>query len=308
MRGSSAAVLIRAVGKLPLNVARLLGRCAGWLLWHLPNDTRRTTETNLALALPELPDAKRRQLASASLVETVETACEIACIWQMPLPRILALIEQVDGKALVDEALAEGRGVVLIAPHLGNWEITNYFIGQHYPLVAMYAPPKLEALETLIHQARERSGGQLVPANKRGVVAVFKHLRAGGVTGILPDQEPAHKSGVFAEFFGIPALTPVLVSKLVQETGAVPVVIFAIRLPSGQFRISFRPVDNGVFSQDLVESAGAMNRAIESAVREAPAQYQWEYKRFRKRPPGQPALYAPSRKHLKRMARAARSS
>lgn len=308
MKGRGAAFLIRAVGKLPLNFARLLGRMAGRLLWLIPNDARRTTETNLKLALPELTDQERRQLAIASLAETCETACEIACLWQMPVSRIVTLIEQVDGRAMVDDALAEGRGVVLIAPHLGNWEVTNYYIGQHYPLVAMYAPPRLDALESLILGARERSGGQLVPANKRGVVAVFKHLRAGGVTGILPDQEPSHRSGVFAPFFGIQALTPVLVSKLVQETGAVPVVIYALRLATGGFRVTFRSVDSAMLSEDLAVSAGAMNKAIEAAVREAPIQYQWEYKRFRKCPPGEPPRYAPSRKHIKRMARAARSS
>jgi KDO2-lipid IV(A) lauroyltransferase len=196
----------------------------------------------------------------------------------------------------------------LIAPHLGNWEITNYFVARHYPLVAMYAPPKLVALEKLIHAARERSGGQLVPANKRGVVAIFKHLRNAGVTGILPDQEPATKSGVFAPFYGHKVLTPVLVSKLIQETRAEAILVYALRLANGRFRLVFRPAHDAIYQSDIATSAAAMNRSIELAIREAPEQYQWEYKRFRKRPAGEPRRYPISTKQRKRIARSTSDS
>ena len=114
---------------------------------------------------------------------------------------------------------------------------------------------------------------------------MFKRLLAGGVVGILPDQQPKAGEGEFAPFFGTPALTMVLLSRLAQRTGATVLFAFAERLPRGTgFRIHIRPAPEGIADPDLPAAVAALNRGVEECVRIAPSQYQWAYKRYSIRP------------------------
>jgi KDO2-lipid IV(A) lauroyltransferase len=113
-------------------------------------------------------------------------------------------------------------------------------------------------------------------------------LSAGGVIGILPDQQPKAGEGQFAPFFGTPALTMVLLSRLAQRTGATVLFAFAERLPRGAgFRIHILPAPHGIADDDLPSAVAALNRGVEDCVCMAPAQYQWAYKRYSIRPPQQ---------------------
>lgn len=144
-------------------------------------------------------------------------------------------------------------------------------------------------------RVRSRSGSELVPTDRRGIVRLFTILRGRGVVGILPDQTPRRRGGAgaeFAPFFGIPAITMTLSSKLLQKTGAKALVTYAQRLPDGQgFKMVIREADEGIYSKDITESLTAMNESVERCIREAPTQYQWEYKRFRRTAPGEKPVY-----------------
>ena len=207
--------------------------------------------------------------------------------WMWAPERTLSKVKAVHNEEVIREALDQGKGVILIAPHLGNWEMIGLYVGKHFPLTAMYRPPRLEALDKLIRDQRERMGATLAPANVKGVRMAIKALRAGRVLGILPDQEAEDGSGVFAPFFGVDAYTMKLLPQLASQTGAVVVSAFAERLPDGRgFEIHYHRADDAVNSKDLVESATAMNAEVEHCVRQVPEQYQWEYKRFQRRPEG----------------------
>jgi KDO2-lipid IV(A) lauroyltransferase len=120
-----------------------------------------------------------------------------------------------------------------------------------------------------------------------GVRTLFKRLLVGGVVGILPDQQPKAGEGEFAPFFGTPALTMVLLSRLAQRTGATVLFAFAERLPRGEgFRMRFLPAPEGIDAEDLPAAVAALNRGVENCVKIAPAQYQWAYKRYSIRPAG----------------------
>jgi KDO2-lipid IV(A) lauroyltransferase len=121
---------------------------------------------------------------------------------------------------------------------------------------------------------------------------LFTILREGGVVGILPDQTPIREGGEFAPFFGIPALTMTLASKLIQKTGAKPLITYAKRLPDGQgFKIVIREAEAGMSSSDLTLSLAALNQSVEKCIADVPTQYQWEYKRFRRTAPGEKPIY-----------------
>ncbi len=283
--------LFRLLGLLPLNASRALGVVVGWLLWLTRGRAVHITRTNLALCWSELNDDERRQLGRRSLVETAKTGAEVGAIWRRPYAWLEQYILEVEGEALFRQKLAAGKGLILLAPHLGNWEVTAPFVAGHAPLTALYQPVPWPELDALVLAGRSKSGIRMAPTNHRGVVQLLKALKRGEMVGILPDQVPERDSGAaVAPFFGLPALTMTLVHNLVQRTGCETLCIWAQRVPGG-FRVIFQDTDPGIHSDDEQVSVAALNASIEACVRRAPEQYQWEYKRFRRLPEGYPNYY-----------------
>ncbi|WP_240548611.1 lysophospholipid acyltransferase family protein [Cobetia sp. 4B] len=246
---------------------------------------RRVTRQNLGQAFPQLDSQARARLASDSLAHSTATMLELGKVWLGDEDAVRDSILEVHGRNLLDEARAEGRGVIVLAPHFGNWEVLNFWLSSHFPFTAMYEPPKFERLDPIIRNGRERMGASLVPTNSRGVAALLKALKRAEAIGILPDQEPGRGSGVFADFYGRPAYTATLLPKLVARTDARVVTGVAQRLEDGHgFAIHFLAADEGVYCEEEVASARGVNASVEAAIALAPAQYQWEYKRWRKSP------------------------
>jgi KDO2-lipid IV(A) lauroyltransferase len=121
---------------------------------------------------------------------------------------------------------------------------------------------------------------------------LYGHIRAGGGAGILPDQQPSAGQGRFAPFYGNPALTAVLVPRLVQRTGCIVLASVCERLRGGRYRVHVLPVDEAIHSEDMVASLTAMNQAIEKCIAIDPAQYLWSYRRFKTQPEGVEDFYA----------------
>ena len=177
-----------------------------------------------------------------------------------------------------------GRGVVVLAPHLGNWEVLGLHLGMLGQVVSLYEPVKLEMLSNLIVRARQRSGALLVPTTKRGLASLVKSVKAGHIAGILPDQVPTKgASGENVEFMGNLCSTGTLSSNIIRRTGALAVFGFAQRI-SGGFQIRYLPASDKIYSEDISESLTALNTGVEKCISYCPEQYQWEYKRFRTHP------------------------
>ncbi|HKK13863.1 MAG TPA: lysophospholipid acyltransferase family protein [Gammaproteobacteria bacterium] len=291
-RASLVRLLLRGFALLPLPVAHGVGAALGWLLSVVPNSLRRTSETNLRLCLPEVSADRRRRLVRRSLVETGKTAAESGAVWLWPPERVMPLVRETVNERLMEDAVAAGRGVILATPHLGSWEMAGLHASVRFGITSLYRPPRMAELETLLRRARERTGARLVPTDAGGIRALYHALGRGEVMGILPDQEPAPGAGVFAPWFGVPAYTMSLLSRLARKTGAPVIFIYAERLPFGRgFRLHYRGADPAVASADPREAAAALNRSVEACVRALPAQYQWSYRRFRTRPDGQAPVY-----------------
>jgi len=248
-------------------------------------DSRRITRHNLALCFPELSDIEREKLAQSSILETAKFACEQGRVWLRPVSEVLASIVSVSGQEFLERALARGKGVIVLAPHIGNWELCGLHLDRCAQTTYLYKPPKLEGFEEAIVSYRGRAGARLAPTTRKGIAMLVRALESGEIVGILPDQEPALDSGVFAPFFGVPALTMTLVAKLALRTGATAVVMYAERLSAGKgFAIRIAEVDSNVAAADPCVAASALNQVVEQCVREVPSQYQWEYRRFKHQP------------------------
>lgn len=274
--------LLKILSVMPWPVLALLAWLMAKLAWVFNSDMRRITELNIGYCFAEKTAKEQTTMAKASMLETAKVAVEMPKVLLQKPEKSLAQIVGVNGQEHLDAAQNAGQGVVLLAPHLGNWEYLGLWLGKKYDCVSLYKPGKSELLNDIVRHGRSQSGATLMPTNKKGVLAVLKHLRKGGVTGILPDQVPEEKtSRVYANFYGQKAPTMTLVGNLLQKPNMASVVAFARRLPKGKFIIEIQPVAADIYNKDAVVAATALNQAVENVIALAPAQYQWEYKRFK---------------------------
>ncbi|PIE44034.1 MAG: lipid A biosynthesis acyltransferase [Gammaproteobacteria bacterium] len=287
-----AVVLMKGIALLPLKMVQGLGSGVGTLLFWANLKPAQITRINLTLCFPEKNKQELDALVKRSLQETAKTMLEFAVVWFREAKAVLALVRSVEGEELVENAVSQGRGILFLGPHHGNWEVAGLYLASRYRMASMYRPPKMKKLEQVITLARSRTGAELLPTTQRGVARLLSILKKGGTAGVLPDQVPSPNSAEFAPFFGQNAHTMTLVTKLAQRIRPKLIVVFALRLPEGQgYKLCFREAAEGVESDDLAVSLAAVNRSVENAVLEAVPQYQWEYKRFRRRLPGQKKLY-----------------
>lgn len=292
MSARLAKLLLDAFAALPLRVNQALGAFIGWVATLVPSRMRHVTQRNIALCFPDMGKAERKRLERQSLIETGRTLTEAGPLWRWPREKLLEITRETPGLDAVEQARAESQGIIILAPHIGAWELVGLYASIRWPMTSLYKPPKQAAMDAPMREARERLGATLVPTDASGVKALLQALRRGEVIGILPDQEPTGGQGVFAPFLGQPAYTMVLASRLVGRGSARAFFTFAERLPRGQgFRLHFIPAEEDFYSADVETSAAALNRGVEACIRIAPAQYQWSYKRFRNRPQGLPKAY-----------------
>ncbi len=242
------------------------------------------TRTNIYLCFPQLSQVERNVLITQSLIETCKTFSELGILWLWQPDKVLKLIEKVSNEDCLQQALQKGKGVILLTPHLGAWEMAGLYASANYHLTALYRPPKLIGLNKIIHTARERAGGKLLATDKKGVRSLLQALHRGEIAGILPDQVPS-SGGVFAPFFGIPAYTMGLVARLSQKTGAKVIFTYAERTSNG-FHIHFLPAPKNIDSNNLEIAGTALNQGVEQCVNSCCNQYQWSYKRFKQHPSG----------------------
>jgi KDO2-lipid IV(A) lauroyltransferase len=284
--------LLRLTARLPLSVAHAVGAVLGWLLWRVPNDPRRIAARNLARCLPELAPVERNRLLRRNLMETGKLLLELGPLWLWQGQRVLDLVRgPVIGEAGLAAAARQKQGAILLTPHLGAWEMAGLYYSSRYPLTILYRPSRL-GLDELSVRGRGRLGGKVVATDARGVRALLTSLRNGEVLGILPDQDPGDEGGVFAPFFGVAASTMTLVSRLALKTGVPVFLTWAERLPRGRgYTLHLRTLPEVTAAASLAESAAALNRGVEAAIRTLPAQYLWVYKRFKTRRPGDVKLY-----------------
>ena len=177
---------------------------------------------------------------------------------------------------------------------IGNYELINAYMSQHErqkEFVGLYAPPNKDYLKKLVSEVRLRFGNTMVPTTVKGIATMLKSMKSGKLVLLLPDQVPA--SGEFAPFFGEDTLTDVVGVRMLERCPGAKAFTCAIeRLPGSEgFVIHFDDAHPDVYSSDRATALRGLNASVEACVRRFPAQYQWEYKRFKVRPSGKPRIY-----------------
>jgi len=285
------SVALRLLGWLarrPLRHLHALGAALGWAAYLLSPSYRRRLVANAKLA--GLSAAERR----AAVAEAGRMVTELPRLWLRPRDRAIEDPVQWDGTALLEDLLGRGRGLLVLTPHLGCFEVLAQVyaekFGARQPVTVLYRPARQAWLRELEETARLRPALATAPANLAGVRQMLRALRRGESVGLLPDQVPPNGMGVWVPFFGRPAYTMTLAAKLVRQTGAAVAVLWGERLPrGGGYVVHAMPLP-----EPLPESGGdeadaaAINRSMEAVIRLKPTQYLWGYHRY-KTPRGAPA-------------------
>jgi KDO2-lipid IV(A) lauroyltransferase len=266
--------LFRMLASLPLPVLHGIGRLAGTIVYAWPGRYRKRLVQNARQAGYDNP-----RFAWKAAAETGAMILETPRIW-LHTEQCLAITHSKDD-AVVRDALAEGRGILYLTPHLGCFEITARYLIQHGPITVMYRPPRQAFLEPFMEHARNTPGLKAVPASMQGVREFVRALKRGEAVGMLPDQVPSSGDGVWAPFFGKQAYTMTLAGKLARQTGVAVILTAGERLPKGQgWRIHYLRLPEPL-PTDAQALAQVINSAMEALIRRFPEQYLWSYNRYK---------------------------
>ena len=267
---------------IPMMVLRFLGGIIGLLLGYIPGRRYRTCMINLRACFPERGEAWHQHIARRSLIHEARTVLEMPRLWRLSDKQITALVRSVDGADLLEQARAQHKGTVFITPHFGGWEFAALYLALQVPLHGFYRPLKNPLLEAYVRRGREHTGCRMLEANISGMRQMLKIFDQGAAFGILPDHTPKDGRGEMAPFFGVPAKTSALASRLARRSNVKVIAVIAVRVCGG-YRIQYLPADPRIYALDQVEAVTGINATVEACVKQSVEQYWWSYPRFRKR-------------------------
>lgn len=272
--------LVRWLSRWPLWSLHALGGALGWLTYALSPSYRSRLRANAALAGISVDDRR------ASVAEAGRLVGELPRLWLRPADRPIADPVHWQGLEVLHDLVNQGRGLVLLTPHLGSFEVSAQAYAERFgatqPITVLYRPARKRALRELEETARARPALATAPATLAGVRQMLRALKRGETVGLLPDQVPPDGMGVWVPFFGQDAYTMTLAARLVQQTGAAVGLLWTERLPQGQgYVVHAEPLPQPLPEGDDVAAALAINRAMEAVIRRCPRQYLWGYHRYK---------------------------
>ena len=266
---------LNIIAALPLAVVQVLGAFLG-LLAYLGSKQYRS------LFRPQYEAVVKTRHLPFKIWEAVRASgmlfSDSLWIWRNP-QKALSLVE-IQNWDLVEHAIQEGHGLVMLTPHLGGFEIIPRVLAMHFPATILYRPSRQEWLNEVVEEGRAYPNMHFVPTNLHGVRQMTRALTRGDAIGILPDQVPSGGEGVWVPFFGRPAYTTPLPARLANRNNT-PVVMFTAKRKSIGRGWLMQATRLAPFNEDATIAAAELNTAIENAVLVAPEQFIWSYNRYK---------------------------
>lgn len=272
---------------VPLSVLQMMARIAARIIICLPNlSIVRTIKINLALIEASLSFKSNDTIVADIIRHQCLSSVESIKSWAMPPQWSIDQVREVYNKELLIEGLSNPKGMLAIVPHLGTWEIMNAWLNQFGSPTIMYKPVKGKLTDDFVLQGRSRLNATLVPTDGSGVKAIFKTLKQGGFSIILPDHVPEPSGGVIAPFFGVETLTSTLASKLASKTNCALIGLSCIRRKEGRgFDIHcYKLDDTALYDRDASIATSALNKAMQAMIEPHFDHYMWGYRRFKQLP------------------------
>ena len=261
---------------------RALGACAGWVALRLLPRRRDAARTNLALCLPELDEASREALLRENFRDVGIGLFEFARAWWGSVAPMRQDV-RIEGLEILRTLQADGRGVLMVSGHFMTLELCGRLLCDHVQLAGMYRKHRSPVMEWAVLRGRLRYASAMF--GNSDTRAAIRHLKRGGLLWYAPDQDMRGKETVFAPFFGIPAATITATHQFTRLTGCA-VVPFFHRREGDRYVLRIAPPLEPIPTDDVVADSAQVNAAIEAMVREAPSQYLWLHRRFKRQPEG----------------------
>lgn len=272
-----ATCIFRSLAFFPLFVLQILGTGLGWIAWLVPGPFKRLSNENFLNAFP----AASPKMLRGAMLSVGQMFLEMPYWWVRRDDRALNRTVAPAAWHLFEPALEQGKGVILLSPHMGCFELLGPVYSSRHNSTVLFRPPRMAWLRAWIVTMRTRQKLKMAPANQTGVRSLVRTLLKGQTVGILPDQVPVLGEGVWAPFFGRPAYTMTLVQRLQSLTGAKIFVLGVERLGIAKgYRMHISPMEEPL-SEDPVAAATQINVAMEAMIRKAPEQYLWGYNRYK---------------------------
>jgi len=281
-------LFLRSLALLPYKAGLTFGRFIGICLYYLLPKRRHVTAVNCSLCFPELSSEQQhsfvKDVFKNNAIGLIETAWSY---WGNK--QLLESKTEYIGFELLDEALKEGRGIILLGAHYSHLDLGGMLFSRYgKPLVSMYRQHNNPLMEKVIREGRASFS---IPVERKQLREIIRQLRKNHIVWYGPDQDLGRKNSVFVPFFSQTAATVTATTKMVRFNNS-PILSMQQRRKEDDsgYIIEIATVD-GFPSGDEVEDARLMNLAVEEGVRKAPSQYMWVHKRFKTQPDGDQALY-----------------
>lgn len=272
---------------VPRPLCLTLGRSAGSFLFIFDRRHRRVALRNLETALgADLSAAERKKIARASFRNFGALTADILKLFHLSDRRIAGLL-RVEGEENLARALRQGRGVIIVTGHLGNWEIAARAVSRLGRLHVIARRLDSSALEKELLSLRRRLGGDVI-YKKEAAKRVLQALRDGEMVAILIDQNVLRREGVFVDFFGRPASTTPAAAAFHLRTGAPIVPVFCRPAPGGTYELVIHPAlespRGGTLEENVLKTTAICTKMIETEIRRTPGFWLWFHDRWRTRP------------------------
>jgi len=270
-------LICQMLAMLPLAVTHQLGGFLGLIFNGFAEKSKTTLVENIKQSGLFANDITLNHAIKANVQEMGKAMLESLAIWGSSQAHILSQIKAVKYPALLNNALAQKRGIIFLTPHIGAFEVASIYYAAQHPMTILYRPTRKAWMNDTVMQGRSKGHITLAPTSLTGVKKLYQALKQGEAIGILPDQIASKGEGEWADFFGKPVYSMVLASKLAEKTGAEIIMAVAERLPKGEgFILHLERITHA-----QIANASLLNQQIEQQVRKFPLQYMWSYDRYK---------------------------
>lgn len=257
-------------------------------------------EKQIAGAFPDIPREEVERIARASYEHLGRTAVETALMSGLGRNALLDLVESVEGWEHMERAKAQGKGIVVVAGHHGNWEILGaYITARGIPMEVIARGMGNPLFGDYVNDART-SLGMTVVHDSEAVKRTPRALRDGKAVGFVADQGVLGLASTYVSFLGRPAKTPRGPAVFALRFNAPVLFTDGLRQPNGKFHVVVEPVEvelTGNRETDVDAIVARFTQILEKWVRRVPEQYFWQHRRWRRQPPDTPPeLLDPTRK------------
>lgn len=268
--------IVFLLSKLSLKNVHRIGRYVGAIYFWASKKNYRLLEDNLHNS--KIFSANNLSNASSKIKEELgKSILETFYLWASNETKALSLVKNVYGLDCLESMNRNGKGIIFLTPHLGCFEITAMFYGAKKPITIMYRKARKSWMNDLMIIGRKKGMVKLATPDMQGVKKILLALQKGEAVGILPDQVADKGQGEWANFFGKPAYTMVLIKRLIEKTDANIVMAYGERLAdSSGYNIHLEKINK----KDIISTEN-LNKQIERFIKKNPTQYGWSYDRYK---------------------------